>query len=104
VDADGAPRPARRGAVEVRAQPRGAADARPGRLEVPVEVVHPEQLQVGLAGGGRGGRDRVALLGARPEAEQRHGDGRGEGGDAGRQVTAFDRAQAPKHVLEHGTS
>jgi hypothetical protein len=86
VDADRALRMRGRRAVEPRAQPRCSAHVRLRRLEVAVEVVHPQQLQ--LNGARASGRAR--LVGARVEAEQRNEKSGGKGGRPGQQVTAVD--------------
>jgi hypothetical protein len=67
-----------RRARQVRAQPGGATRVLLGRLEVPVEVVHSEELKLD----GAGGRRRRGLVGAGTEAEERDQDGAGERGRA----------------------
>ena len=51
--------PGDRGPLEVRREPRGAAEARSGRLDVPVQVVDAEQPQLHEPGGRRLGRRAV---------------------------------------------
>jgi hypothetical protein len=69
-----------RRAREVRAEPGRAAQVLLGRLEVPVEVVHPKKLELDRAGERRTRR----LVGAGTQAQERHQDGAGERGRAGK--------------------
>ena len=84
VHADGSAR--NRRAVEVRLQPGRAAEPRPRRLQVPVEVVHAEQPHLHEAAGlARLGRRRG--VGARVQAEERDRDRGDERGHAGQEAS-----------------
>ena len=68
--------------------PSHAAPPMPGsrRLQVAVEVVDPQQLELGRCPCARSAR----LVGARVEAEQRNEKSGRKGGRPGQQVTAVD--------------
>ena len=74
------------GAVEPRAEPRGATHMELGRLEVAVQVVDPEQLKLDRPGAVIG----PGLLRARRQAQQRNEKSGREGGRSREQVAAVD--------------